>query len=208
MSEPRARRGLVPFEIAMVIAIAVVPWPEGLQIGIPLVVVASLSRWLRGRSWIEVLDGGRDQALVGAVAGAAALALAIVLGTPVIEALAARGVEWSRFPIVRGSMSQLAMVLVLVSIGAVAAELAFRGWLVERVLELSPGPPLLPVLCGALAEAIVMPGDFAARAGAGLFGAGLGWMYVAAGRSVVAPILARIVFVGGAVVLEALKVIG
>ncbi len=43
---------------------------------------------------------------------------------------------------------------------------------------------------------------------AGLFGAGLGWMYVAAGRGVVAPIVARIAFVGGAVILEGLKVIG
>jgi membrane protease YdiL (CAAX protease family) len=198
----------VPVEIALVLAIAVIPWPEGLQVGIPLVVAASICRWLRGRSWSEVISGGRDQALVGAAAGVLALGLALALGTPIIEGMAARAVEWSRFPIVRGSMQQMAMVIVLVSVGAIAAELAFRGWLVERVLELSPGPPILPVLCGALAEAIVMPGDLAARVGAGLFGAGLGWMYVASGRSVVAPILARIAFVGGAVVLEALRVIG
>lgn len=198
----------MPVEIALVLAIAAVPWPEGLQVGIPLVVAASVCRWLRGRSWVEVLHGGRDKALVGAAAGVLALGLAVLIGTPAIEALALRGVEWSRFPIVRGSASQMALVLVLVGVGAVAAELAFRGWLVERVLELSPGPPVLPVLCGALAEAIVMPGDVAARAGAGLFGAGLGWIYVASGRSVVAPILARIAFTGGAVVLEALRVIG
>lgn len=208
MTEPRARRGLVPLEIAFVLAIAVTPWPDGLPVGIPLVVAASVCRWLRGRSWAEVIAGGRDKALVGAAAGVLALGLALLLGTPVIEAMAARGVEWSRFPIVRGSMQQMAVVVVLVSIGALAAELAFRGWLVERVLELSPGPPVLPVLVGALAEAIVMPGDFATRVGAGLFGAGLGWMYVASGRSVIAPILARVAFVGGAVVLEALRVIG
>ncbi len=208
MTEPRARRGLVPIEIALVVAIAAVPWPEGLQVGIPLVIAASVCRWLRGRSWAEVIQGGRDKVLVGAVAGVVALGLALALGTPVIEAMAMRGVEWSRFPSVRGSMQQMAMVVVLVSVGAIAAELAFRGWLVERVLELSPGPAVLPVLCGGLAEAIVMPGGLAARAGAGLFGMGLGWMYVASGRSVVAPILARITFVGGAVVLEALRVIG
>lgn len=208
MTETRARRGLVPIEIALVLAIAVIPWPDGLQVGIPLVVAASVCRWLRGRSWSEVISGGRDKALVGAAAGVLALGLALLLGTPVIEALAACGVEWSRFPIVRGSMQQMVMVIVLVSVGAIAAELAFRGWLVERVLELSPGPPILPVLCGALAEAIVMPGNFAARVGAALFGAGLGWMYVASGRSVVAPILARIAFVGGAVLLEGLRVIG
>jgi membrane protease YdiL (CAAX protease family) len=208
VTQPRARRGLVPLEIALVLAIAVIPWPDGLQVGIPLVVAASLSRWLRGRSWSEVISGGRDKALVGAAVGVLALGIALLFGTPAIEAMATRGVEWSVFPMVRGSMQQMAMVLVLVSVGAIAAELAFRGWLVERVLELSPGPPILPVLCGALAEAVVMPGDFTARVGAGLFGAGLGWMYVASGRSVVAPILARIAFVGGAVVLEALRVIG
>jgi len=208
VSEPRARRGMVPVEIALVLAIAAIPWPEGIQLGIPLVVVASICRWLRGRSWGEVVHGGRDQALVGGIAGLVALGLALIVGTPLIEALATRGIDWSRFPIVRGSVQQLVMVLVLVSVGALATELAFRGWLVERVLELSPGAPLLPVMCGALAEAIVTPGDAAARLGAGLFGAGLGWMYVAAGRSIVAPVLARIAFSGGAVILEAFRLIG
>lgn len=198
----------MPIEIALVLAVAVVPWPEGLPIGIPLLVVASVCRWVRGRSWSEVWIGGRDKALVGVLAGLAALALAIAVGTPMVEALGTRAVEWSRFPIVRGSLQQLPMVLMLVALGALAAELALRGWLVERVLELSPGPPFLPVLCGALAEAIVMPGDITARLGAGLFGAGLGWMYVASGRSLVAPVLARVAFVTGAVVLEALKLIG
>ena len=68
--------------------------------------------------------------------------------------------------------------------------------------------PFLPVMCGAVAEAIVTPGDAVARLGAGLFGAGLGWMYVASGRSIVAPVLARIAFFGGAVILEALQLIG
>ena len=87
-------------------------------------------------------------------------------------------------------------------------ELALRGWIVERVLELSPRAPVLPILVGAFAEAVVTPGGVAVRLGAGVFGIGLGWMYVAAGRSVVAPMLARIAFQVGAVVLEALRLIG
>ena len=208
MPEARERRGLVPVEIGLVLAIALIPWPEALPIGIPLLIAASVCRWLRGRSWAEVFTGGVDHVAIGAVAGVAALALAIVLGTPVIEAMSMRGVEWSKFPIVRGSFQQMVVVLIVVSIGALAAELAFRGWLVERMLELSPGPPVLPVMCGALAEAIVMPGDIAMRFGAALFGAGLGWMYAAGGRSITAPVIARIAFVSGAVVLEGLKVIG
>ena len=198
----------MPIEVALVIAIALVPWPQGIPVGIPLVVAASVMRWLRGRSFAELFHGGALHAGVGALAGLVALGTALVAATPMVEALAARAVEWSMFPIVRGSASQLGVVLMLVGIGALCAELAFRGWLVERVLELSPGPPYLPVLLGALAEAIVTPGDVAMRLGAGLFGAGLGWMYVAGNRSVVGPVLARITFVCGAVVLEAFKLIG
>lgn len=198
----------MPIEVALVLAIALVPWPEGIPLGIPLVVAASVMRWLRGRSFAELFSGGALHAGVGALAGLVALGIAVLAATPVVEVLAARAVEWSRFPIVRGSGSQLGVVLMLVGIGALCAELAFRGWIVERVLELSPGPPFLPVFVGALAEAIVTPGDVAIRAGAGLFGAGLGWMYVAGGRSIVGPALARITFVCGAVVLEALKLIG
>jgi len=208
VSNPRERRGLVPIELALVLAIAFVPWPEGIPVGIPLVIAASVMRWLRGRSWAELVRGGALHAGVGALAGAVALAFAVVAATPMVEVMAARAVEWSRFPIVRGSASQLGVVLMLVGIGALCAELAFRGWLLERVLELSPGPPYLPVMVGAMAEAIVTPGDLTIRLGAGLFGAGLGWMYVAGGRSIVGPVLARVTFVCGAVVLESLELIG
>ncbi len=204
----QARRGLVPLEIAAVIVVALAPWPAGLPPVLPLLVCASIARWVRGRAWTEVLAGGPFAAGVGAVAGAAALGLALVVGGPVVEVLSQRAVEWSMFPSVRGNPGQVWLVLVAVVLAAVAAELALRGWLVERVLELSPGAPVLPVLVGAIAEMIVMPGELAVRLGAGLCGLGLGAMYVAGGRSVLAPVLARGVFAGGAVVLEALRVIG
>ena len=139
---------------------------------------------------------------------ALALAFAVLAGTPAIEALGRRAIEWSTYPIVRGNFSLFAMVAVYVAATAVATELALRGWLVERVLELSPGPPVLPVLVGAFAEALVTPGDVAARLGGALFGIGLGWMYVAGGRSVLAPLAARLVFQLGVVFLEALRLIG
>lgn len=212
MSQPRERRGLVPVEIAMVFAIAVVPWPQAIPIALPLVVCASISRWVRGRSFNEVLTGGVDRtAIVGlasAAAGMLALVLAVVAGTRVVEVVTAHSVEWSVVPIVRGMTSQLVIVIVLVTISSVAWELALRGWIVERVVELSPGPPILAVLLGGVAEAIVTPGSVSVRIGALLFGIGLGWMYIAAGRSVVAPILARTTFQVGAVVLEALHLIG
>ncbi|HMG23029.1 MAG TPA: CPBP family glutamic-type intramembrane protease, partial [Kofleriaceae bacterium] len=200
--------GLVPFEIVAVLGLAIAPLPEALPVALPLLVVASASRWLRGRDWGQLVRGGGGRAAIGVAAGLAALAVALAVGTPFVELMSGRLVEWSAFPIVRGNPSELAVVALIVVAMAVASELALRGWIVDRVLELSPGPPVLPVLVGAIAEALVTRGDLAARIGACAFGAGLGWIYVAAGRSVLAPICARIAFGLGAVALEALRVIG
>jgi hypothetical protein len=203
-----------------VLAIAALPLPEPMPAALPLLVAGSLSRWIRGRTWADVVRGGwspageavalaaRSRLAVGALAGALALAFAVIAGAPAIEALARRAVEWSSYPVVRGNASLFAMVALYVAATAIATELALRGWIVERVLELSPGPPVLPVLVGAFAEALLTPGDVAARIGGGLFGAGLGGMYAAGGRSVLAPICARLVFELGVVFLEAMRLVG
>jgi hypothetical protein len=205
---PRELRNLVPFEIAAVLGLAIAPLPEPMPVALPLLVVASLSRWLRGRTWSELLHAGSGRAAISLAAGLAALALAVVAGAPFVELMSGRAVQWSAFPIVRGDPTALALVALIVIAVAIASELALRGWLVERVLELSPGPSVLPVLVGAIAEAVITPGDLASRIGAGVFGVGLGSLYVAAGRSVLASICARVAFGLGAVVLEALRVIG
>jgi len=205
---PRVLRNLVPFEVAAVVAVAIAPLPDAVPVALPLLVAASLSRWLRRRTWSELLHPGESRAAVSFLAGLVALGLAVVVGTPFVEQVSGRLVEWSAFPVVRGSPSQLVLVALIVVAMAIASELALRGWIVERVLELSPGPPVLPVLLGAFAEAMVTPGDLAVRIGAGAFGVGLGWLHVAAGRSVLAPICARIGFGLGAVTLEALRLIG
>jgi len=198
----------VPFEIAAVLALAVAPLPDTMPVALPLLVVATVSRWVRRRDWSQLLRADGWTAAVGGAAGLVALAIAVVAGTPFVEAMSGRGVEWSAFPVVRGSGSQLVLVALIVIAVAIASEFALRGWIVERMLELSPGPPVLPVLVGAVAEAVVTPGDLAVRIGAGVFGAGLGWIYAAAGRTVVASICARIAFGLAAVVLEALRLIG
>lgn len=213
MPSPRESRNLVPFEVLAVLAIAAAPLPEPMPAALPLLVVASLSRWFRGRSWADVMTGSGGgsaglRAAAGLCAGALALGFALLGGTPAIESLGQRAIEWSAHPVVRGNASLLAMVALYVTATAVATELALRGWIVERVLELSPGPPILPVLVGGLAEALVTPGDVAARLGGALFGIGLGWMYAAGGRSLVAPLCARLTFELGAVFLEAMRLIG
>jgi len=206
--EPREARNLVPLEVLAVLAIAVAPLPEPMPAALPLLVAGSLSRWVRGRSWSDVVRGPSSGAAIGALAGLVALGFAVLAGTPAIEALGGRAVEWSAHPVVRGNLSLLVMAAAYVAATAAATELALRGWIVERVLELSPGPPVLPVLVGALAEALITPGDLAARLGGALFGVGLGWMYAAGGRSIVAPVCARLAFDLGVVLLEALRLVG
>jgi hypothetical protein len=206
-----ARRELVPFEVAAVLGVAIA-WTiasPGLPAAVPLVIAASASRYLRGGSWSELMRGGNDQLLVGAVAGGAALVVAVLVATPAVEAIADRSVEWSAFPVVRGSAVRAGTVAVLVAALSVASELAMRGWIVERVAELSRrSSRVMPVLVGAIAEAAVTSGDAATRLGAAAFGAGLSWLYFAAGRSLTAPIAARVAFQLGAVLLEAFRVVG
>jgi hypothetical protein len=201
----RELRSLVPFEVAVVLAAAIVALP--VPAVVPLLIVASVSMWWRGRSWAEVIKGPALYAAIGTLAGAAALVLAVFVSTPVLEAISDHAVQWSMYPVVRGSGGTAIMIAIIVAVSAVASELVLRGWLVERVLELR-GHAVVAILVGAIAEAMISDGDLAMRIGAGMFGLGCGWMYIAGGRSVVAPICARLVFSLGAVLLEALRVIG
>jgi hypothetical protein len=129
------------------------------------------------------------------VVGLVALGVAIAIGSREATAL-------SPIPIA-GSVQMGLVAMLHVTVTALAAELALRGWIVDRVMELSPGSPVLPICVGALAEAIVTPGDAATRLGAALFGAGLGTLFAAGGRNVIAPIFARVAFTLGAVAIEA-----
>ncbi len=202
---PREMRSLVPVEVAVVVAASIFTLP--VPAVVPLLIAASLSLWLRGRSWGGVFKGPAIYAVVGLCAGAAALVLALFVSTPLLEAVTDFAVQWSMYPVVRGSGGTAIMVAIVVAISAVAAELVLRGWIVERVLELR-GHLVLAILVGAIAEALISDGDLGMRIGAGLFGIGCGWMYVAGGHSVVAPICARLVFSVGALALEALRIIG
>lgn len=199
MSEPRELRQLAPVEALAVIAIALAPVGYMFPFALPLLAVATTSRWLRGRSWTERLVSPR-MLVVGAIAGT----IAITIAAPLFGAFGVTAVDWWVLPALRGDGSQVALALCVLLASAVALELALRGWIIERMLELSPGPATLPIATAALAEALVTPGAVVSRIGVGLFGAGLGVLYVASRRSVLAPIAARCAFVTGAVLVERL----
>lgn len=178
-----------------------VPWLVG------LLVLATLVNWLRKHSWAERARGPGLYAAIGAGAGLVALGLAIVAGTPLVERFTDQAVQWSMYPIVRGSVSAFITIALVVAVGALASELVLRGFVVELAHEFTHSG-IAAVLMGALVEALLVDGDAAMRLGAGVFGLGLGAMYMAGGRSILGPVCARLVFVLGALVLEALRVVG
>jgi hypothetical protein len=92
-------------------------------------------------------------------------------------------------------------------VGSLASELVLRGFVVELGREFTRNN-VVAVVMGALAEALLAEGDAGMKLGAGVFGLGLGAMYIASGRSVLASLCARLTFALGALVLEALRVIG
>ncbi len=194
---PREMRLLVPVEILAIVAIPLLPLPETVPIALPLLIAAALARWVRGRPLIEP-SAARPSIAIGLVVGLVALGLALLLTD---------GDMWATYPIVRGNAMQAATVALVVVTVAFASELALRGWIVERALELRL-PPATAIALGALAEGMITPGGMVARLGAAMFGVGLGWMYVAGGRNLGPPVAARMAFGLGALVLEALRLVG
>ena len=171
-----------------------------------LLLAASIVNWLRKRSWTERMRGPGVYAAIGAGAGAGALLFALFF-TPMIEGYSGQAVQWSMYPIVRGSGTAFFTVALIVAVGCLASELVFRAFLLELGHEFTKNYAVA-IVVAALAEALLAEGDPAVRLGAGVFSVGLGWMYVASGRSILAPLCARLVFSLGALVLEALRVIG
>lgn len=193
----RELRSLAPLEALAIAALAIAPLGDTFPIALPLLVTATASRWLRRRAWREVVGSPRVM-LPSALAGALALAIA----TPLHGAFSVTAVDWWVVPALHGELAQLVLATSALAASAIALELALRGWIIERMLELSPGPPALPIAVAALAEALVTAGPVASRIGVALFGAGLGLLYVASGRNVLAPIAARVAFVACAIIAE------
>src|SRR3954463_201566 len=122
-----------------------------------LLVTATLVTWLRKRSWAERAKGPGMYAAFGAGVGVISLVLAVLIATPVVEHFTDQAVQWSMYPIVRGSSGAFFTVAILVAAGAVASELVFRGWIVELAQEFTHNGAVAVVM-GGLIEALLVPG--------------------------------------------------
>ena len=100
----------------------------------------------------------------------------------------------------------LISIAMLVTAQAAAAELVYRRWIVDRLID-AGARPILAVLGAALAEGAVSGGHLGARAGAAVLGAGLGLLYVGAGRRLAPAIACRIVFDVGALTLVGMRLV-
>ena len=203
---------LLPLELVALAGCALAPWllPFSVPMVLPLLGVASLSMAVRRGTLAGEPGAGAGEAFaIGAASGLVALALAVLLATPLLEGAGAvvgvgAAVEWSMFPAVRGSAGQLFTAAVLVAALAVAEEVIFRRWIVERAYQLGASGSG-SILIAAAAEALVGPGPLGARFGMALFGVALGMLYWRGGRRLGPPLAARLAFGLGALVLQALQ---
>jgi hypothetical protein len=193
----RRRRGGRPFGIGLALALAT-------ALGV-----------LDGAGWWRPADRDARAEVIGggALVGALALLLALALSAPIADATA-RSVEWSTLPVVRGSALQAVTLAAAAVAVALAAERALRRWWREavaaglgragvgRIGAVAGGVVAAAALEAALAP---LPGD---RLGVAVHGAGLGLIYVGAGRRLGASLAARVVFEVGALALQALMLIG
>ncbi len=204
-------RVAVALEALGVVAAIVLGGKLGL---ILLLVVASIALALHGRRWFATRDGDRGaawSALGGALAGGVALGAAFLL-SPALLATSTRSVEWTTDPVVRGSF-QLAATVALVAVAlALASELVFRRWLLDRVagyLHTRADPRALALLGGiavaAVIEAAVSPTAAGFRLGVFVTSLGLGAIYVTSGGRIAGSLTARLVFDVGAIIVQALR---
>jgi hypothetical protein len=196
---------LAAAEAAALLAFAVLPVPMASAM---LLIVASAALWARGASFAGPPGAGPEPALIGAAVGAAALLVAVVVAGPALAGVVGSAIEWAREPAARGGLQGAIAVAVLAAAGAVAAELAFRGWVAARVVSLWPrGGAFGAVLIAAAVEAIVTAGSTGERAGVFAMGCGLGALWAGSGRRLGAGLACRLVFEIGAVVLVAVGVV-
>ncbi len=206
MREQPSPAWLLVVELAALLLGALAPlfWELPVPVVVPLIAVASLSMSVRRASLAsEPGPGGAEQILIGAGSGLIALALAVLVATPLFSG-GGVVVQWTMFPTVRGSGGQLVTLAVLLVALSVAQEVVFRRWILERAYQLGASGSG-SILIAAGLEALVGPGPLLSRFGMLLFGCALGMLFWRSGRRLGPSLAARLAFSVGALVLQWLQ---
>jgi len=202
----RAQAALMTAELVVLVAVAALPIPIPAQA--PLLVMALISYGIRRKLWTDRFASDGFRWAVGAATGAVALGVAFAVA-PALEARTGGLVAWSNHGMVRGKLEVFVSIALIVAALAAATELVMRGWIFERLHELLPGRAglAIAVTLTACMEAIFAGAAGWSSVGAALVSAALSGLYLASGRSLVAPMAARITFELGVLLLEGLKLV-
>src|SRR5512134_3541696 len=132
--ELRGEAALMTTELVVIIACAIAPLPVPAQV--PLLIMAMISFAIRRRSFAERFESDRFRWAVGAITGAVALILAVLVVAPLVEAQTGGLIGWTRHGVVRGKPEVFLSVAVIVAALVAATELVMRAWILERIREL------------------------------------------------------------------------
>jgi membrane protease YdiL (CAAX protease family) len=208
--ELHRQAALLTAELVVVIACAALALPIPAQL--PLLAMALISYKVRSLPWAPRFASAGVVWAVAAAMGVVALGLALVV-TPALEARTGGLVAWTREAVVRGNPQMLVAAAVIISALTAATEVVMRGWILERIREQVAGAGrraslLIAVGVTAAVEAMFTgSGAGWSALGAALVSAALSGLYLAAGRSLVAPIVARLTFELGVLALESLRLV-
>ena len=167
---------------------------------IVLLAVASVDRWVRGKGWIEPRLPVPGLTVAGAGLGLVALGAALLFAGPALERATERSIDWTQITAVRGNLGILVTAIAVLGAQAIASELVFRRWLLDRLDGLG-AQPWIAALAAAVAEGVVSGGHLGSRLGAAAAGLGFGLLYLGAGRRLAPAIACRLAFEIGALVI-------
>lgn len=169
-----------------------------------LLVLASISVWMRGCSWLDV--GLRAENHIGRDIGIG-LALGVGIGLALWQ-LFGLSLDLNVNPVIRGNLQLLITALVIGWVGgALVSEMVFRGYLFHRLRALFGEPHGTVIALGISAFAFgwyASDGSPPQLIGAMFAGFGYGWMMLARGNLVL-PIAMHGAFESTLLVLTYLK---
>jgi len=165
-----------------------------------LLVLAALSLWLRGAKWRglgwRIPADWRRVALIGLAGGVGIELMELFITQPLFVRLTGKMPDLSEAAALASSWKLFLLALALTwTLAAVGEELVWRGWVFNRLESLFGANSWATIAAVAIANAAFglahYPQGITGIAENALDGALLAWLYLATGRSLLAPIVAH-----------------